>query len=176
MDPVIHWVARVALALIFFLSGMAKLLNRSAFLNALRNYRLLPARLEAPVALIVPLAELAGAVLVVVAPGRGGLVLLGLLGVFTLAILLGLRQGGGFDCGCLGLSGLEEPLSPWLLVRNSLLGLLAVSSLLPVAVRPLGVADVCVIGLGGLFLVLAYLALIVLLANVVRLSELRRYS
>lgn len=172
IDPLVQWIPRLGLGLIFLLSGLSKLLDREAFRQGLRHYRLLPASLEAPVSVAVPSLELLGALLLLVRPEKGGLLILGLLALFSMAIFWGLGQGGGFNCGCLG--GIEEPLSPWLFLRNGLLGLLAVPTLLPATPRPLTAADLVVVGLGSLFVLFAYLGLSLLLANAVRLSELRR--
>jgi hypothetical protein len=68
------------------------------------NYQLLPPTLVAPVAAVLPVAEIAGAVLlaagILTAPTAIALGLL--LAAFASAIALALAQGRSFDCGCSG--------------------------------------------------------------------------
>lgn len=173
MDPVIHWTLRLGLALVLGISGLSKLRDLNSFRQSLANYRLLPPSLEGAASLLVPLLELGGAVLILSRAYPAGITLfLLLMGLFSGVILWGLWQGGGFNCGCLG--GVEEPLSPGLLLRNALLAVLATLGYLEPEPRLLGVLDVLTVLLGGSFLFLIYLAISVFLANRTRLGELRR--
>lgn len=161
---------QLGLALIFGYSGLTKLRDLGAFHQALSRYPFLSLRpsLVGLLAYFVPIAEVLGSVLLLVLPKVGASFLLALILVFSGAIAIGLRQGGGFDCGCL--VGVNVPVNPWLLVRN---GLLAVSLLLIIffhaSVLPL-LHNFDVLGLftmvvGGLFLLLLYLIADHLLAN-----------
>lgn len=172
MDPVIHWTLRLGLALVLGISGLSKLRDLDSFRQSLANYRLLPPYLEGVASFLVPLLELGGAMLLLSRAYTAGISLfLLLMGLFSGAILWGLRQGGGFNCGCLG--GVEEPLGPGLLLRNALLAVLAILGYLEPDPRSLGVLDVFTVLLGGSFLFLIYLVVSVFLANWTRLGELR---
>lgn len=172
MDPVFHWVLRIGLALILGISGLSKLRNPIGFRQSLANYRLLPQFLEKAATFLIPLLELGGAILILSPAYSVGLALFLLLMVlFSGAILWGLRQGGGFNCGCL--EGVEEPLSPGLLLRNALLTGLALLGYLQPESRPLGGVDIFTVLAGSMFLFLAYLALSLSLANRVRIGSLR---
>lgn len=173
MDPVIHWTLRLGLALILGVSAISKLRDRDGFRRSLENYRLLSPSLEGVAGLLVPLLELGGAVLILSRAYAGGITLfLFLMALFSGAIIWGLRQGGGFNCGCLG--GIEEPVSPGLLLRNALLALLATLAYLEPTSRSLSILDMVTVLLGGSFLFLIYLAFSMYLGNWVRLGELRR--
>jgi hypothetical protein len=91
-------------AAVFLRSGIAKASELTAFRSAVANYRLLPAAVERPVAVILPFAEILAAVLLAigVAPGVVALALAFLLLVFATAIGISLARGRSFDCGCSG--------------------------------------------------------------------------
>jgi hypothetical protein len=82
----------------------AKVTDLADFRSAVTNYRLLPTRLVPAVALTLPFAELAAAVLLAlgILPG----IIAGLLAVlllsFAAAIAINLARGRSFDCGCAG--------------------------------------------------------------------------
>jgi uncharacterized membrane protein YphA (DoxX/SURF4 family) len=173
VDPVFHWTLRLGLALVLGTSGLFKLRNLEGFRRSLANYRLLPPSLEGTAALLVPVLELGVAILILspVYPLGIALFLL-LIALFSGAILWGLRQGGGFSCGCLG--DVEEPLSPWLLLRNALLALLGALAYLGSEPRSLGFLDALSVLMGGLFFLLAYLTASLFLANRGRMEEVRR--
>ncbi len=86
--------------------------------------------LPAPEALAVavPLAELATALLLITAPALGGLAAVALLGVFTVFLAGRVRGGAQVSCGCFG-SARAEPLTWAALVRNGLLIALALPGL-----------------------------------------------
>lgn len=173
MDPVFHWTLRLGLALVLGTSGLSKLRDLEGFRRSVANYRILPPSLEGGAALLVPLLELGGAVLILSPAYPLGVTLfLLLLVLFSGAILWGLQQGGGFSCGCLG--GVEEPLSPWLLLRNAVLAVLAALAYLGPEPRSLGLLDALSVLMGGLFFLLAYLTASLFLANWGRMGEVRR--
>jgi len=172
MDPALHWILRLGLALVFAVSALAKLRSLGEFRRTLRAYGVLPPALEGVAAPLVPLLELAAAGLLLGSrTDAGAFLLLGLLALFSGAILVGLRRGGGFSCGCLG--GLvDEPLSPALLLRNAVLALLVGLLLYSPSARPLEPLDWITVLFGGLLFFLAYLGAGTLLANSVRLKDL----
>lgn len=117
-------IVQIGIGLLFAGGGIAKLVHRRAFADAIAAYRLLPLALIAPVAIVLPLAELAvGAALVcrlgAIAIVAGGALLL----LFTAGIAINLLRGRTeIDCGCNpGKPG--RPIS-WLLVARNL-GLVA---------------------------------------------------
>lgn len=141
----------LGVGLVFLQAALAKLQHRDLLPGVIANYRLLPAALVNPAALLLPVAELAIAIgLLLGAHWLAATSAMTLLLVFAAAmginILRGRRQ---IDCGC-GRSQLRQPLS-WLLVgRNVALALLLIPRLLPVAGPAATTADLAVAMAGGL--------------------------
>jgi hypothetical protein len=114
--------AAVCAGLVFVLGAVGKLRHAAIFPGVVANYRLLPAAAVAPVAMVLPWAELAiGLALIAgerqVAPALAAALLL----AFAAAMALNLRRGRNqIDCGC-GTSTLRQPLRRALVVRNLLL-------------------------------------------------------
>ena len=104
MGALLILMVRWIIAGIFLRAGVVKLGDRAGFRAAVANYQLLPPTLVAPVAAVLPVAEIAGAVLlaagILTAPAAIALGLL--LAAFASAIALALAQGRSFDCGCSG--------------------------------------------------------------------------
>ena len=122
----------MAVGLVFVLAGLAKLLHRELFVGVIANYRLLPAALVGPAALLLPPVELAlGTALLLSGHWLAALGSMVLLLVFAAAMAINIRRGRSqIDCGC-GRSQLRQPLS-WLLVgRNVVLAALLLPRLLP---------------------------------------------
>ena len=127
----------VAVGMVFVLAGAAKLRHRELLAGVIANYRLLPAALVGPAALLLPPVELA-------------LGAMALLLIFAAAMAINIRRGRSqIDCGC-GRSQLRQPLS-WLLVgRNVVLAALLLPRLLPSpAISPAGSGTDLVIALAG---------------------------
>lgn len=95
---------RFVLASVLVLAGLAKLPRLGEFEGAVRNYRLLPARLVHPVAVALPAGELVGGLLLAVglATPAVALAVAGLLVVFAAAVSVNLARGRSIDCGCFG--------------------------------------------------------------------------
>lgn len=126
-DPVPVHAAALALALILVTGASYKLSDPALFVVAVDNYRLLPARLAAPVAQLLAASELIAGLLLPFSPTRGfaGALALLLLSAVTGAVAVNLRRGHTrIDCGCGGLSG--QPLSWRLVARNLVLMALVV--------------------------------------------------
>lgn len=79
---------------------------------------------------IVPVVELALAAILLAAPRAGGVAALVLLAAFTAFVGRTLRRGLAVPCNCFG-AARAEPVSRVDLLRNLLLGGLAVAALLP---------------------------------------------
>src|SRR5436309_13711819 len=95
--------ARMLLAVVFVVAGLAKLADRAGARQALRDFGV-PTALATPLGLALPLAELAVALALLLAATAwwGALGALGLLGLFCLAIGGNLARGRHPDCRCFG--------------------------------------------------------------------------
>jgi len=118
--------ARIILAAAFAVAGLAKLADRAGTRKSLADFGS-PAFLISPVAISLPLAELACAVaLVPVASAWWGAAgSLALLSIFTVAMAVTLARGGKPECHCFGQLH-SEPIGTSTIVRNVLLATLAV--------------------------------------------------
>jgi hypothetical protein len=121
----VRWVVPVALAVVFAWAGGAKFADQA---GTREGFRALGLGHPERRAVQVPSAELATAVLMIVAPVGGAIVALGLLAVFTLLLVRLLRAGVTAPCRCFG-SVRTRPVSSIDLVRNGLLAMLAVVTL-----------------------------------------------
>lgn len=127
----LRFLARLLFGGVFIAASLSKIADPALFAQYVDGYRILPAILVNPVALILPWVELlGGAALVVGVLSRGAAIILNILAVGFLAAL-GHAWWHGLDisCGCftLGEKGGDLLLS---LVRDGgvlLLGLLALS-------------------------------------------------
>ena len=116
--------ARLILAAVFAVAGIAKLRDRAGTRRAVVAFGV-PESLAAPFALLLPLAELAVAVLLLPASTQvaGALGALILLGVFSGTIAVNLARGKSPDCHCFG--QLHSAPATWRTVgRNGLLAAL----------------------------------------------------
>lgn len=116
-------VAVLLLSLAFAWAAAAKVLAYDRWRSILVRYGLPggSARIAAPV---VPIAELAAAVILWISPWLGAIYTVLLLSLFSLAILRARqRNGDRLPCGCFG--GSEERHYALMLWRNGLMGALA---------------------------------------------------
>ncbi len=118
-------IARLVVAATFGVAACAKLADRSGTLEAVRGFGA-PESLVRPTATLLPLAELAAAVLLIPsATARAGAVLaLVLLLAFSAAIARSMARGEAPDCHCFGQLH-SEPAGPRALIRNLVLAVLA---------------------------------------------------
>ncbi len=114
-------VVAVALAGLFAWAGAAKAVDRRA---TARSFRALGLPGGSLLTTGVPVAELALAAALVVAPAVGAPLALGLLAAFTAVLARALRAGVAVGCGCFG-TARRGPVSGRDLVRNAVLGVLA---------------------------------------------------
>lgn len=174
LDPVLGHAAAAALGAVLLLGAIPKLRDPALLREAIDNYRLLPAALLAPAALLLPLLEaLAGALLLPAASrGAGAVLALGVLALVTAAVAINLGRGRSrIDCGCGG--GEHLPLSRGLVARNAGLALLALAALAPAQPRATVWLDLAATAFATLFLLGLYLATNQLLSNHPRLTDLR---
>jgi uncharacterized membrane protein YphA (DoxX/SURF4 family) len=123
---------RWAVSLVWIAAGLGKASRAAAVESRVRDYGVLPDRLVAPVATVLPLAELAlGVVLAVgVLPGVAGGVAAGCFCALAGVIAWNLAHGRTFDCGCGFVEG--TPISWRLTARNlALAGISAAVALGP---------------------------------------------
>jgi len=174
MDPAASWTISIALALVFGASAAIKFEDFDEFRAAVANYRIVPERPSAAVAVLVPVTEASGAVGILIPPTHyaAAALLLGLLAIFTAAIVVNLMRGRlHVDCGCFG-PALRQPLSWWLPARNLILMALATIAILPTDTRLMTPLDDSTILFGSVTVVVLYLAGNYLLANLPRLRTL----
>lgn len=119
-------VCRVGLAAVFAVAGAGKLADRAGARNAAVDFGA-PEALAGPLAVAVPLVELAVAALLLLEGSArwGAIGAAALLAVFSAAIRLALARGRTPECHCFGQLH-SEPAGSKALVRNGLLGAVAV--------------------------------------------------
>jgi uncharacterized membrane protein YphA (DoxX/SURF4 family) len=131
-------VFRFGLAVVFLLSGLAKLPRRADFMSAVRNYRLVPDRVGAVVGRTLPPVEVAAGALLALGLGVRPVAALlgGFLVVFSCAAAINLLRGREIDCGCFGPVA-ERHITWWSVARNVVL---AGAAGVVVAVGPTAIA------------------------------------
>jgi hypothetical protein len=165
IDPLLKLTLAVSLALLFFLAARHKQAEGLRFEAQLGAYRILPPALLRVTARLLPLAELAIAVGLLLPATRTAATLAAaaLLAVYALAMGINLLRGRDrIDCGC-GAS--PQPLSGWLVGRNAVLAGTALLVSVPAATRPLGPVDYAMFGLMTVLLSLTYAMAGQLMAN-----------
>jgi methylamine dehydrogenase accessory protein MauD len=124
MDGVLL-AARLILAVVFGVAGVAKLLDPGGSREALRGFGL-PERLAAPLAALLPLAELAAALALIPVASAwwGAVAALALLLIFLAGIGSSLARGKKPDCHCFG-QLYSRPVGAETLVRNAVIAIVA---------------------------------------------------
>ncbi|BFT62668.1 MauE/DoxX family redox-associated membrane protein [Pseudomonas moorei] len=166
-DPIFIIASAVAIAVLLASAATHKVRAPARFARQLADYQLLPDSLVRPVARLIPLLELAIAFALLVPVSRGWAALSagGLLALYAAAIGINLWRGRrDIDCGCAG-PDQAQPLRPVLLLRNSVLMVLALlSSVAPIA-RDMTLFDGFVTVAAAAVALLIYAAADGLLAN-----------
>ena len=179
IDPAVTWIAALAASLIFAASAAMKLRNLELFESAVINYRIVPEALARPLAWLIPLGELAGALALLWPAWRaaGAVLILALLAVFTAGIAINLMRGRfDVDCGCFG-PALRQTLSWWLVARNGALAAMVALILLPPTGRAFTWLDGFTIAMAVLAVLTLYASINYAFANQPRLRELgARYA
>src|SRR5258708_6975529 len=118
-------IARLVLAVVFVVAGLAKLADRAGSRQALINFGV-PARLATPGGILLPLAELAVAVALIplVTAWWGAVGALALLALFIGGISINLARGRKPDCHCFG-QLYSKPIGWSTLIRNVVLAAVA---------------------------------------------------
>ena len=144
MDPLLELTIAGALAVLFAASTAHKLAALGEWPGVVRNYRVLPRALALPAAGMLLIAgALTAAALCWPATRRiGASAAAAQLILFAAAMAINLRRGrSSIDCGCFG-SRLRQGISAWMVARNLVLALLALSLLLPARPRELTALDI----------------------------------
>jgi len=166
-DPIFIIASAIAIAVLLASAATHKVRAPARFARQLADYQLLPDSLVRPVARLIPLLELAiaFALLVPVSRGWAALSAAGLLALYAAAIGINLWRGRrDIDCGCAG-PDQAQPLRPVLLLRNSVLVVLALlASVAPIA-RDMTLFDGFVTVAAAAVALLIYAAADGLLAN-----------
>lgn len=115
-------VVQNAVAVVFFIAGLAKMVSYRRFRAAVAAYELLPAALVPVVARAVPAGEvlIAGALVADVMLPVAVAAAVGALMLFASAMAVNLARGREIDCGCGGGSD-PRPISWRLVLRNVVL-------------------------------------------------------
>src|SRR5215208_582186 len=125
MMDVVLLIARLLLASVFAVAGVAKLADREGSRQAIVDFGV-PKALAAPLGLLLPLGELTVAATLLPAPTAwwGALGALALLLVFVVGISVNLARGRKPDCHCFG--QLHSAPAGWkTLARNGVLAAVA---------------------------------------------------
>jgi hypothetical protein len=146
LDPLYWQIARWLLATVFAVALAHKLRSLPAFAAIVRDYELLPPGMVPPaVGLVVVLEAVVVAALVgSIGVPWGAMLAAALLAIYGAAMAINLARGRrDIDCGCFGPAGGagRHTLSRWLLVRNSVLMLVAAFLFVPATGRELGWLD-----------------------------------
>jgi hypothetical protein len=155
---ILAYAGALGIGAIFVQAGQAKLQHRELLGGVIANYRLLPGALVAPVALLLPWAEI-GIGLGLIVGGAAVLApaAMALLLIFAAAMGINVARGRReIDCGC-GRSDLRQPLGWLLVLRNLVLAALLVPSLLAPPRFGFAGADFLIATAGGLAICLLYL-------------------
>ncbi|MFO7964162.1 MAG: MauE/DoxX family redox-associated membrane protein [Desulfobacterales bacterium] len=98
----IYLISRLILGVIFILAGFPKLMDPEGFARIIENYKILPALLVNPFALILPWVEMfCGIFLISGHLVKGSIVMVNLMmAMFIVALLLNIVRGVDITCGC----------------------------------------------------------------------------
>lgn len=166
LDPLLSWLLRCALALLFATAAVHKLRDPRDFRTTLADYEILPpAFVGLGVGALVAAESVVAMMLLLIGGATAGLASLALLALYSFAIGLNLLRGRRqIDCGCLG-PAFRQPLSAGLILRNAILGLGAAAAALPVSARSLHAIDAVSLGFGLVTLVLLFHSVQILAAQ-----------
>jgi hypothetical protein len=146
MDSLLELTIAWSLATLFAASALHKVLALSEWPGVVRHYRLVPDALTEVVAGALLGAQTLTAAALFFAPTRriGAVSAAIQLTVFGAALWINIGRGRtSVDCGCFG-SQLRSRLSMWMVVRNGVIAIVALSLLLPRAQRELSPAEMMV--------------------------------
>ncbi len=104
-SPAVQRLLRVILAGLFIYASLDKIWQPALFAKAIYNYQLLPGMLLHPAAILLPYLELVTGIMLLmnVFPRTNSGIMLGLLILFTLAVIAAVLRGLDIQCGCFAL-------------------------------------------------------------------------
>ncbi len=128
---ILLWAARVFVAGLFLYAGGIKAGASEGFAITISQFSILPAPLITIAAILLPFAEIVGAILLLIprTTRMGAALLSALLVVFLTALTWALSQGLIVDCGCFG----DEPPSRDRMVATILRDVVLLAITLPLA-------------------------------------------
>lgn len=173
VDPVMGHAAAASVGVLLLLAGLAKLRDIELFQAALDNYQLLPPPLVAVTARVLPMLELTAGILLLPMTSRpfGSALALALLVLVSGAVAINLRRGRSrIACGC---GGDALPLSAGLLLRNGVVGAVALVASQSHNLRPTVWLDLLSTLMATLFFLGLYQAANLWLSHQSRLIDLR---
>ena len=148
IDPLFATAIAWGFAVLFVGAAWHKASAPGRFEAVLRDYKLLPPFLSRPAAVLIPAIELLLGLGWISGARIAAVTSAALLAIYALAMVINLARGRIYiDCGCgFGPTAeTEQVVSSSLVARNMLLLCLALSILLPVAERDLGIIDYVVV-------------------------------
>ena len=167
VDPVFSLLAVTALALLFATAAVAKIRDRVRFAAVLEAYEVMPRSLTRSAAVLLPFIELTVAFGLFVTQFRpvAAAAAAGLLLIYGAAMGVNLVRGRrDIDCGCEGF-GRRRSIAPWMLVRNSVLMLVAAVAAATSNARAIEWTDALTIAGGLAAFAMIYFAVDQLLAS-----------
>ena len=183
LDPVILRIISVGFALLFIFAAAHKFNNKLQFLGILEAYQILPGAMLGLTVNVIPVLELmlglawALTALLLIQITLLPLISAMLLITYAMAITINLFRGRSYiDCGC-GFSSMAgsarsesnsggiQQLSRALVVRNCVLTVVALMTVIPLSSRDLGFMDFLSLVTASITLILLYGAFNQLLVN-----------
>ncbi|HVC02540.1 MAG TPA: MauE/DoxX family redox-associated membrane protein [Steroidobacteraceae bacterium] len=168
LDPAVGYLIDLGGAVLFAGAAGHKTRRFGEFVESFAAYRVVPARWAGAAAHAIPILELAvcAALLLPAEHARGALAASGLLIAYAAAIALNLARGRReLDCGCAG-PGRRRPIAAWMVWRNLILALVLGIAASPWTARALEEVDYLTVAGGLTAVVLLYLAVDRLAADV----------
>jgi hypothetical protein len=160
IDPAFGYLLSVGLALLFATAAFHKFRDLGRFSRVLAAYRVMPERLAQRLAWSFPCAELAVALALPWPRARhwAALAGAGLLLAYAAGMSLNLaRHRRELDCGCTA-AGRSRPIAAWMVWRNLILALAAVTGACAWSARPLTGVDWLSVAAGSAAAVALYAA------------------
>jgi hypothetical protein len=132
---VVSNAAALTVGVMLVWAGVAKLRSRRVFRERLADYRVMPYFATSSVSYILPVAEVAAGVMLLVPPVHvyGAGIATGLLSAFTVVLIRLTREGRNVICGCFGGNEELDRIGLPAIVRTGSLAVLAALALMSVS-------------------------------------------
>jgi methylamine utilization protein MauE len=143
MDPLVALTISLSLAALLAGAATHKVLAWGRWQGVVNNYRLVPDAAAILIEVLLPCGEVAAAVLLLLPFARalGAGAAAALLLLYAAAMGINIARGRtAIDCGCFG-SQLRHGIAGWMVGRNIVLAILALTLCLPASPRPLSAFD-----------------------------------